>query len=189
MDGVVKNMDCPTNAIWDRRYLCIVPQMATITELEVATYGLRVTGQAHRDMEMYDMDTNVGLSINDMLGMRAQQYPVRVIDRTEAKDIYNAIHAYLAKFTERIEQKDRSMIHTTLPYDDLEELDKFADELYDMIYAEIVQKEWTPSASPFDSQLDLRSPEERNSYLIDDKHRTEKRNTFINYFEERYNNA
>lgn len=189
MDGVIKDMNCPTNAIWDRRYICRVPQMATITELEVNTYGLRVTGQAHLDAEMYDMDTNVGICINDMLELRALQYPIRVVDPKEAVTIYNAIHHYLSKFTERIEQKDKSMIHTALPYEDLELLDQFADELYDLLYIDLNREVWDPTQNIFINNLDLRTEEEIAHFDATPKTRTENRSTFINYFEERYKNA
>lgn len=179
--GIVKDMNDATNPIWDDKYLCSVHQMAIMSELEIREYGLRVNNIDYIDEEMYDMRVKVALSINDMVELRENKYDLRVVDWGDAIKIYNAVHTYL-DFCANIMDKDRGLIRVIRPMDDFKKMDEFADEVYEEVRDEIIERK-ASLINIFDiSRLD-------NGLKANLPKKTPERITFSGYFEERFNNV
>ena len=194
--GTLTDLDDPTLPIWSNIYVCRVPQMATLSDAEVSEYGLRVNNIDYLDEEMYEMKIEVGLTINNMLDLWREQYPIRVLKHSDAVKIYDAVHTYLDEFTKVIEVS--SLIFTERPDRDLMDLDKFADELYLHVAGELHRGHSNMANDIFGHGLTVRDTAEAAQLkVMAEKEMNDseviqpvkKRRTFSNYFEERFNNA
>lgn len=180
--GVIKDMDDATNPIWDDKYLCSVHQMGIMCEAEIEEYGLRVNNIDYIDAEMYDMRVKVGLSINEMVDLRERKFDLRVMNWEDAVKIYNAVHTYL-NFCANLIDHSSDLIMVERPMDDFKMLDEFADELYESVSTEIVEKRSALSEAFATGGLLT------NRQMVVKNPEPDKRVRFVTYFEERFNNV
>jgi hypothetical protein len=127
--------------IFDDLYMIKVPSFATKTDLELRLFGTVYTGNPHVDQGHLDQIVVVMWSINRMVEAFKKGIPIRVINPEDTKKMFEAINKHLSAWKS---YKELGININTIPYDDLIDLDSFADSLYNHVkfdYATIKKEE------------------------------------------------
>lgn len=114
--------------IFHVKYMVKIPYIATRTKEDIREYGMPSSGLKEFDVGQENQLVDRYLSINEMLEYFKNGVNVYVSDYKKTKDIYEAISEYLSFWLSSI----RSTFSTNhVPLEDLQELDKFANVVYD----------------------------------------------------------
>lgn len=118
-----------TSPIFDTMYLygCYVPYGSTIPKDELETFGVRTTGVEELDERLMDTPTKVYITINNMIELYRDYYPVSIINTEQAQLVYESIIAYTGKW--RTYLSTASMNRSTIPVDDLILMEEFASKV------------------------------------------------------------
>lgn len=109
-------------------YTVRVPIMATYSEAEIEVYGLSVDvkdGEVVKDS--FENMTTVMININRMVDIYLSGFPISIPVQKEANEIYKALENYLHGTNT---SKDYSPNSLTVKDERLEEIDKFASEIF-----------------------------------------------------------
>lgn len=106
------------------RYPCYVPYITTLDMNEVSEFGMRGTGVEELDDKLDVMRVFVYLTIEKMVDLYMENYPIRIANSAAAKQIYEAITLYTQHWEMYI--KGGSLNTSAIPIDDLLALEEFA---------------------------------------------------------------
>lgn len=129
--------------IFDDFYMIRVPAFATKSDIELRLFGTVYTGNPDIDKGHLDEIVTVMWSINRMVESSKKGIPIRVVNPTDTKKMFEAINKHLNAWKN---YKETGININTIPYNDLIALDEFAGRLYEYVkfeYAEPVHQETT----------------------------------------------
>jgi hypothetical protein len=106
------------------RYPCYVPYITTLNMDEVNEFGMRGTGVEELDDKLDVMRVYVHITIERMVDLYMENYPISISNGAAAKQIYEAITLYTQYWEMYI--KGNSMNTSAIPIDDLLALEEFA---------------------------------------------------------------
>lgn len=130
-------------ALWQRRYMCKLRQIDTITQDHMEYFGTPTTGDPHRDKQMLHTLVKRALTPIQMMELIHQHKSVYLIDPKDSLEIYNNIDTHLKKWKNHI---DSGVNNRQVPTDDLLLMDTFAKTLFP--YA----SRYFPSSNPEEVQ-------------------------------------
>lgn len=116
-----------TPLIFDHKFMVKVPALATYDPDIMEIQGTPSTGVRAYDEEMVNMDTIVGLSIDQMLDMYLKGYSIKLVYTEDMETIYDNIQKHLHAWRTHLTHS----IHIgRAPIEDLKNLDHFATEIF-----------------------------------------------------------
>ena len=115
-----------TSPIFDPMYAypCFIPYITTLPSGEVEEFGLRSTGIEELDEHLDTMPIKVYITINRMIELFVDNYPVRIATPQAAKQIYEAIVKYSQLWSAYL--KSHSLNQIRMPVEDLIIMEDFA---------------------------------------------------------------
>lgn len=114
--------------IWEKIFKCGIRYIDLMREEEIRLLGLPTTGDPTLDRSMMHNVQDTWLTINEMIEYYRRGIEIRIRNYDDTKRIYDYIQAHLKAW-----QRDILNSHTTrhAPLDDLIDLDRFANLVYD----------------------------------------------------------
>lgn len=185
--------------IFDDLYMIRVPSFATKTDLELRLFGTVYTGNPDIDKGHLDEIVTVMWSINRMVEAAKKGIPIRVVNPNDTKLMFEAVNKHLLAWKN---YKENGININTIPYNDLIELDRFADNLYNYVkfdYASIKKEE--TSLDMYLKQLNFLNEQNISSIFEKPKKEAPKtwreediknlpeRNNYTDYFKGSINNS
>lgn len=132
--GIYKNY---ADVIFNQRFLVNVPVLATYSEEEMDILGvpMHIENDETKFKAEFDMTTAM-ITINDMINIYNNGFPIRLLNNDDVLYIYNVIQNHLLAW------KNRGVNSLNKVYldidDDLITLDKFANEIFGLHKIDIV---------------------------------------------------
>jgi len=108
-------------------YPCFVPYITTVPASEVEEFGLRSTGVEELDEHLDSMPIRVYITINRMIELYVDNYPIRIATAAAAKQIYEAVVTYSQHWTSYL--KTASLNQSAMPVEDLIIMEDFASRI------------------------------------------------------------
>jgi hypothetical protein len=128
--GYVKECDRTTAwYLFNKLFLCRIPQLATRTVDDLKEFGVFSTGDAIVDREMAKDWVSRWLSIAQMEHIFTKGFPIKVVNYGDTKKIYELISAHLLTWREFFETAENNRVPAET-VDELVNLDKLASEVY-----------------------------------------------------------
>ncbi len=112
------------------RFMAKVPPMSLRTLEDIKQYGTFSTGDAVIDRELAKNDVQCMLNIAEMEAIYRKGHPVRIVNYTDTKRIYDYIQAHLTFFRELVIHSENRPPEYQQLCEDLVHLDKFAAANY-----------------------------------------------------------
>lgn len=118
-----------TAPIFDTTYIypCTIPYICTLNKDEVAEFGMRSTRIPELDKSLDMHATRVWLTIDAMIEIYKQYYPIRITDLATAKTVYETIISYTEQW--RAFLSSPSLNRRKAPLEDLILMEEFASRL------------------------------------------------------------
>jgi hypothetical protein len=113
--------------IWERLFRCRFPHLQTLTEADIRTFGMPVTGNSIVDKSMANQWITTSICIAKMVEYHKDGVPIRVVNISDTKIIYEHITKHLQAWRLRLE---RGINIGDAPIDDLVAMDAFANSVY-----------------------------------------------------------
>ncbi len=132
-----------TRLIFDDPYMVRVPILATRSELDIKLFGFVYTGNPDIDKGHVDEWVTVMWTINHMIEKYKKGFPIKIVKRDDVKKIYEAITRHLNEWKTF---RENSINIIKVPYEDLLELDNFAQLIYDTVKQDVLTVEEDPSS-------------------------------------------
>ncbi len=124
-----------TRLIFDDPYMVRVPVLATRSEMDIQLFGFVYTGNPDIDKGHLDEYVTVMWTINHMIEKYKKGFPIKIVNRDDVKKIYEAITRHLNEWKN---YRENSVNILKIPFDDLVELDNFAQLIYDTVKEEVL---------------------------------------------------
>ena len=115
-------------AIWEDLYAVAIPQRFLINIESARARGVPTTGDEEVDSVLMREMTRTYRTINDIFELWRIGAPVEVINYDDTKKMYEAIQRHLKSW---LDFMSRGIYLSDCPFDDLLELDQFANVVYD----------------------------------------------------------
>lgn len=115
-------------AIWEHLYLISLPEMYLRSEDDIRARGTTTTGDPQLDAVMHSRYSKAYRTINQMFELHRQGVNIYVVKYEDTEKIYNAIQAHLSIW---FNYMSLGLNLYNAPFDDLLDLDKFANVVYD----------------------------------------------------------
>ena len=129
--------------IFKKLFMIRVPVTATRSEQDIKLFGTVFTGNDDIDRGHLNEWVTVMWTINRMVESYKKGIPIKVINHDDTKVIYNHIQDHLSAWKV---YKDNGINLAKVPYDDLVDLDAFANQIYDVVKYSIT-KEYQPKST------------------------------------------
>ena len=115
-------------AIWEDLYLVMIPEMYLRTEEDVRSRGSFTMGDPTVDMTLQNSFCKTYRTINQMFELWREGVAIKVVKYDDTEKIYHAIERHLSNWFNYLQV---GFNLSTCPIDDLLELDRFANIVYD----------------------------------------------------------
>ena len=117
-----------TQRLWDYLYKVRIPYMRSRTIEDIRQHGTVVSGIASYDNDIDNQLLTTMLSISSMVDYFREGVPIRVVDHSDCKRIYEDISQHIYSWKSRLEH---GINIGDAPIDDLIDLDRFANTVYE----------------------------------------------------------
>lgn len=117
-----------TTLIWDRLFMCRIPNLQTMSEEYIRFFGMPTTGDPGIDKEMSNQLITTMISIAKMVEYSKDGISIRVVKTEDVKTIYEFISLHLQAWKHQI---SNGINIGNAPIDDLIAMDSFANIVYD----------------------------------------------------------
>lgn len=117
-----------TVGIWDHVYKCSIPMLASRHVEDIKDSGVHISGDADMDSDIKNRQFVCYINIDKMVEYYREGVPVRVLDRKDTRQIYDAISKHIYAWMEQV--KHGVNVGGT-PIDDLILMDRFASTVYE----------------------------------------------------------
>lgn len=129
MPYVPENQRTTAYYLFEKKFMCRVPPLATRSTEDVKEFGVFSTGDAVVDREMSKDWVNRWMNIAQMEDCYNRGYSVKVVNYNDTKAIYEHIHNHLVAWRDFFQAVENNRVpQETL--DELLRLDVFASEVY-----------------------------------------------------------
>lgn len=119
----------PGILIFEKKWLCMVPRIATYTEYDIEHHGVAVEtndiGKAVEDESF--TPTRVMLTIEEMVVIKNKGLSIKVIDYSDIVKIYDVIEEHIIACNAYF---NRTINGPKYPQKDLDDLDRLAGDIY-----------------------------------------------------------
>lgn len=117
-------------------FMVVVPSIATYTAEEVEIYGLptRITNNEKLDKHFNEMST-VYLPLYKIIEIYNQGFPIKLVRQDEIDKVYGLLEEYLNKVGDL---RDNTIHKLKFDQNKLEEIDRFASEVFNLNKRQIV---------------------------------------------------
>lgn len=115
-------------ALWTHLYLVSIPEMYLRSDDDIRTRGITTSGNNDIDRAMHNNTASVYKTIDDIFELHRKGVDVAVVKYEDTEKIYNAIQAHLGAWMNYL--RNGVNLYNS-PFDDLIELDQFANIVYD----------------------------------------------------------
>lgn len=117
-----------TVKLWDYLYNVKIPYALARSKEDIRMYGTHMSGVSDIDKSYGTDIISCMINVNQMVEYYKEGVPLRIPSKSDVKEIYDAISDHLYAWKERL----RSGINIfDAPVEDLIELDKFANAIYE----------------------------------------------------------
>lgn len=116
--------------IFKKLFMIRVPVTATRTEQDIKLFGTVFTGIEDIDRGHLNEWVTVMWTINRMVESYKKGIPIKVVNQNDSKVIYNHIQDHLSAWKV---YKETGINLSKVPYDDLIDLDAFANQIYEVV--------------------------------------------------------
>lgn len=113
--------------IWNKKFMCRVPYLQTMSSDYIRHFGIMVSGDPVRDRAITSEMITTMLSINQMVEYFQKGITVGVVNYADTKKIYEYISDHLTAWRQRLEH---GLNVRDAPLDDLVVMDRFAAAVY-----------------------------------------------------------
>lgn len=142
----------PADIIFKKLYRVRVPTLATYTESELEVLGIPVDIDADGKEHDGSMEMRVvEMSIARLLEIYENGFPIRVINNNDVHEIYHVIQEHIGAFNNFVRRSPNQA--RIVPYEDLERLDNFANEIFGNNKRRLVNAEMVKPDNGFDTGL------------------------------------
>jgi hypothetical protein len=117
-----------TVGIWDHVYKCSIPMLASRHIEDIKDSGVHLSGDPDMDADIKGRQFVCYINIDKMVEYYREGVPVRVLDRKDTREIYDAISKHIYAWMEQV--KHGVNVGGT-PIDDLILMDRFASSVYE----------------------------------------------------------
>lgn len=132
----------PTWRIWHTRIPVKMSIIQGMSEEEVRTFGLRVSGDEEWNKIAPNEMVHREMTVNEMIEKWKEGAEIYIIDRKDTIRIYEWIHAHLKMWMDYL--KWEGNVHVA-PFDDLMLMDQFCNKIHEYARFEFKAKETTSS--------------------------------------------
>lgn len=132
-------------AIWKRLYVVELPEMYLRDEEDIRSRGTFTTGNAEKDMTHQHSYSRAYRTINQIFELWKQGVNVYVVKYEDTEKIYYAIEKHLSNWYNYLK---KGVSINTCPFDELLELDRFANTVYDKAKYVFTEESMKPIQSP-----------------------------------------
>lgn len=115
-------------AIWKRLYLVNMPEMYLRDEEDIRSRGTFSTGDVERDMAIQNSNVRAYRTIDAMFELWRNGVNISVVNYEDTEKIYYAIEKHLSNWYRYMQM---GIAISICPFDELLELDRFANTVYD----------------------------------------------------------
>jgi hypothetical protein len=123
------NKPSTAQIIFNRRFLCQIQKMHTLTENESNIFGLSSSGDRFIDEGLLKAWVHVNITIAEMVTLSGKGAPLIIDDPKDSVIIYETLLEHLRSW----ETKIKSSINVgKVPIDDLRLMDEFANKIHPM---------------------------------------------------------
>lgn len=113
--------------IFNKLFHCRVPYLASLTDEDLDIFGIHYLNDKEYDNYTRNQEIDRYLTINDMVELRKRGVWIKVAKFDDTKTIYEIIIEHLQNWKTLL---DNGYRRADVPYEDFEELDKLAREVY-----------------------------------------------------------
>ena len=122
------NKEDTTALIWDYLYMVRIPYIQSKSEEELRRYGVRLSEDKRFNDGIMGELLKTYLSIDQMIELYKKDVPIRVVNYSDTKAIYEAISKHIEAWKFMLE---RGINIGDAPIEDLIAMDEFANLVYD----------------------------------------------------------
>lgn len=130
--------------IWKRLYLIEMPEMFMRDEEDIRARGTFTLGDPEKDMKHQNSYGRAYRTINQIFELWKQGVEIYVVKYEDTENIYNAIEKHLSTWHRYLSQ---GVGISACPFDELLELDRFANTVYDKAKYVFTAESMKPIAS------------------------------------------
>ena len=117
-----------TARLWDYLYKVRIPYMQSRTIQDIRDHGTVISGVASYDADINNQMLTTMIPISTMVDYFKEGVPIRVVDASDCKRIYEDISQHIYAWKSRLE---RGINIGDAPIEDLINLDRFANTVYE----------------------------------------------------------
>lgn len=117
----------PRYPVWGRIWLCRVPRIAHYDTKYLETYGMHTSGSVKIDRALAMQQTEVYITINQMVEHYHQNTMVSIIKQKDVKAIYEICQDYTFDWADSLHG---GVLNYNIPFEDLIKIDEFAEAVY-----------------------------------------------------------